>query len=251
MLPRDATVVALASRSVQRIARYWPVLPLWWIRPVTSWRARCRAHSPCGGIERQISVQRRGHLPADDHPAEDIQHERHGGPARVRASAGQVGDHELVRGCGDGLPFDLVRRPLGLSAVADSGLAGLLPRDPTQALGAHQPLDGAGATVTPSQLSSARIFRAPRQPCCAVCAHSVVAGDSCRAAAPPLLRCRNQCRKNTATNINSTTMHTACAYQGRMRKAADQRLYWSAACSVELRGIEPLTFSLRTRRSTN
>ena len=35
--------------------------------------------------------------------------------------------------------------PLGLGAVADGGLSGLLPRDAAQAPGAHQPLNGAAS----------------------------------------------------------------------------------------------------------
>src|SRR5690606_1247940 len=83
------------------------------------------------------------HLPADDHPAEDVQNERNVGPPRVRAHVGQVGQPQLVRRRGDELPLDLVLRTLCLSTVADGGLAGLLPRDPTQAFGSHQPQHGA------------------------------------------------------------------------------------------------------------
>ncbi len=95
------------------------------------------------GIERQIGAQRCGCLPAHDHPAEDVQDERHVGPARVCADVGQIGHPQLVRGIGDELALDFVFGSLGLSALAGGGLAGLLPRDPTQALGPHQPLDGA------------------------------------------------------------------------------------------------------------
>ena len=83
------------------------------------------------------------HLPAHDHPGEDVEDERDVGPAGVGPDVGQVGDPQLVRRGRDELPVDQVLGPLGLRAVADGGLAGLLPRDPTQALGAHQPLDGA------------------------------------------------------------------------------------------------------------
>lgn len=61
----------------------------------------------------------------------------------------------------DDVAFGLALGPLGLSALTEGGFAGLLPRDPTQALGSHQRLDGARATVTLSRLSSAWILRAP------------------------------------------------------------------------------------------
>ncbi|WP_278718219.1 hypothetical protein [Corynebacterium matruchotii] len=43
----------------------------------------------------------------------------------------------------DDVAFGLALGPLGLSALTEGGFAGLLPRDPTQALGSHQRLDGA------------------------------------------------------------------------------------------------------------
>jgi hypothetical protein len=61
----------------------------------------------------------------------------------VRAHVGQVGHPKLVRRRRDELPLDQVGRALGLRAIAVRGLAGLLPRDPAQALGLHQPLDRA------------------------------------------------------------------------------------------------------------
>src|SRR5690625_3894718 len=67
------------------------------------------------------------------------------GPVRVRSDVGQVGHPQLVRRGRDELPLDLVLGPLGLSAITDRGPAGLLPRDSAQALGAHQPLDGAAS----------------------------------------------------------------------------------------------------------
>src|SRR5690606_22427845 len=65
------------------------------------------------------------------------------GPARVRAHVGQVRDPELVGAGRDELPVHQVLRPLGLSPLADGGLAGLLPRDPPQTLLPHQAFDGA------------------------------------------------------------------------------------------------------------
>jgi len=81
------------------------------------------------GVECQIGAQRGGHLPAHDHPAEDVQDERDVGPAGMRADVGQVGYPELVGAGGDELAVDQVLGPIGLGAVADGGLAGLLPRD--------------------------------------------------------------------------------------------------------------------------
>ena len=108
------------------------------------------------------SVRKRGgHLPAHDHPAEDVQDERDVGPAGVCADVGQVRDPELVRRSRDELPLDQVLGPLGLRAVADGGLAGLLPRDPAQALRRISRSTVHLATRTPSRLSSAWIFRAP------------------------------------------------------------------------------------------
>ena len=63
--------------------------------------------------------------------------------AGVGADVGKVGHPELVRRRRDELAIDQALWPLGLRAVADGGLAGLVPRDPAQPLGAHQPLDGA------------------------------------------------------------------------------------------------------------
>ena len=52
----------------------------------------------------------------------------------------------LLTGCGgDELPVHLVSRPRGLRTLADGGRAGLLPRDPPQPAGAHQPLHGAAS----------------------------------------------------------------------------------------------------------
>lgn len=48
------------------------------------------------GIERQIGAQRRGHLPAHDHPAEDVEDERDVGPPGMGPDVGQVGDPQLV-----------------------------------------------------------------------------------------------------------------------------------------------------------
>ena len=99
------------------------------------------------GVERQIGAQAGGHLPAHDHPAEHVKNERDVGPPGVRADIRQICHPELVRCCGDELPLDQVLRALGLSTVADGGLAGLLPRDPTQSLGTHQPLDRAAGDL--------------------------------------------------------------------------------------------------------
>ena len=65
----------------------------------------------------------------------------------MRADVGQIGHPQLVRRRGEELPVDLVLGTLGLSTVADGGLAGLLARDPAQALGSHQPLHGAAGDL--------------------------------------------------------------------------------------------------------
>jgi hypothetical protein len=95
------------------------------------------------GIERQVGAQAGRHLPAHDHPTEHVEDERDVGPPRVRADVGQVRHPQLVRAGRCELPLHQVLRPLGLSTIADGGAAGLLARDSTQALGAHEPLDGA------------------------------------------------------------------------------------------------------------
>lgn len=77
------------------------------------------------GIRCQVGAQRRGHLPADDHLAENVQNESNVGPARVRPYVGQIGHPQLVRCARDELPLDLVLGPLGLSAVAEGGFAAL------------------------------------------------------------------------------------------------------------------------------
>ena len=98
-------------------------------------------------IQRQVGPQTGRHLPTHDHPAEDVKDERDVGPARVRADVGQIGHPQLVWRRGHELPVDLVLGTLGLSAVADGGFAGLLARDPAQALGSHQPLHGAAGDL--------------------------------------------------------------------------------------------------------
>ena len=95
------------------------------------------------GVECEIGAQAGRDLPAHDHPAEHVEDERDVGPAGVRADIGQIGDPQLVRPGRGERAIHQVFGPLGLSAVADRGLAGLLPRDPAQALGAHEPLHGA------------------------------------------------------------------------------------------------------------
>lgn len=97
------------------------------------------------GIEGKVGAQRGGHLPADHHAREDVEDERGVDAAGVRADVGQVGDPQLVRRCGDELALDQVGRPLGLGALAGGGFAGVLPGDAAQALGLHQPLDGAAS----------------------------------------------------------------------------------------------------------
>jgi hypothetical protein len=61
----------------------------------------------------------------------------------VREDICQIGYPELVRGGGDELAIDQVFGSLGPSAVADGGLADLLPRDSAQPLGLHLLFDGA------------------------------------------------------------------------------------------------------------
>lgn len=99
------------------------------------------------GIQGEVGAQAGRHLPADDHPGEDVQDERHVGPPGVRPDVGQIRDPELVRPGRDALPLDQVLWPRGLRSVTDRGLAGLLPRDPAQALGPHQPLHGAACDL--------------------------------------------------------------------------------------------------------
>src|SRR4051812_42847832 len=53
------------------------------------------------GVKGQIGAQAGGHLPADDHPGEDVEDERDVGPPCKRADIGQVGHPELVRGGGN------------------------------------------------------------------------------------------------------------------------------------------------------
>ena len=95
------------------------------------------------GVQGEVGAQRRGHLPADDHPAEHVEDERDVGPARVRPDVGQVRDPQLVRARGDELASHQILGPLGLSTVTERGAAGLLPRYPAQPMGSHQALHGA------------------------------------------------------------------------------------------------------------
>lgn len=76
-----------------------------------------------------------------------MKNERDVGPAGVRADVAQVRYPQLIRAVRDDLPVDQVLAPLGLSALADGGLAGLLPRDAMQPLLAHEALDGAPCDV--------------------------------------------------------------------------------------------------------
>ena len=99
------------------------------------------------GIQGKVGAQRRGHLPAHDHPAEDVEDERDVGPAGVGADVGQVRDPQLVRPGRGELPLHQVFGPLGLCAITDRGPAGLLPWDPAQPLLPHEAFYGAAGDL--------------------------------------------------------------------------------------------------------
>jgi len=73
----------------------------------------------------------------------------------VGSDVGQVGHPQLVRAGGDELPLHQVLGTLGFGAVADGGLAGLLPRDAAQASARISRSTVHRATRMPSRLSSA------------------------------------------------------------------------------------------------
>ena len=94
-------------------------------------------------VEREFRAQARGHLPADDEPAEHIDHERRVDPSGMGADIGQVRDPELTRCCRGERSSDEIRWPLRLRTITRGGLDRLIAPEPLQLELAHQSLDGA------------------------------------------------------------------------------------------------------------
>ena len=95
------------------------------------------------GVEGEVGSQRRRNLPADDEPAEDVEHESHVDEADVGLHVGEVGHPEAVGAIGDEASLDEVRRTI-LCLVGDGG-ASPLPSAPhaAQPQIAHEALNGA------------------------------------------------------------------------------------------------------------
>ena len=103
-----------------------------------------------------------GDLPADDHPGEDVEDERDVGPPGVGADIGQVGHPQLVRR--GRRRTSASPGPAGRSVSAPSPMVVLrvfsrgIPRRPSARISRSTVQR---ATLMPSRLSSAWIFRAP------------------------------------------------------------------------------------------
>jgi hypothetical protein len=71
---------------------------------------RRRVASPCAGFgEWPTADPLRGQLPADDHPAEDVDHEAEVDDALRAAQIREIADPQSVRGAGGEVPLDQVR----------------------------------------------------------------------------------------------------------------------------------------------
>src|SRR3954447_15924311 len=75
---------------------YWLPRSLWWIKvDVGAGAARGQRHPQ--RVEDEVGAHVAGELPADDHPAVGVEHEREEDEPVPAAQVGQVGDPELVR----------------------------------------------------------------------------------------------------------------------------------------------------------
>jgi hypothetical protein len=99
-------------------------------------------------VQGQVGPQRAGGLPADEEPAERIDHKRHIDKARPGRHIGEIGDPQLVGPGGREVTIDQVRGSRG-SRIRRGGPAGLATADTLQAQLAHQPLDGAAGHRDP------------------------------------------------------------------------------------------------------
>jgi len=96
-------------------------------------------------VHHQLGSHVRLKLPANDHPAEDIEDEGEVAEALPGADVGDVGDPLLVRPGGGEVALDEVACPLEGCLVRDRGALLLAAADALQALGPHQPADSVAA----------------------------------------------------------------------------------------------------------
>src|SRR5438270_11767306 len=98
------------------------------------------------GVEGEIGAKRAGGLPADDAPAEDVDHEGDVHPPGVGLHVGEIGDPEMVRSDCSKLTVDEISRTLACR-LGPGGVHLLATHDAAAAETAHQPLNRAAGHV--------------------------------------------------------------------------------------------------------
>src|SRR5438309_8022125 len=98
------------------------------------------------GVEGEIGAKRAGGLPADDAPAEDVDHEGDVHPPGVGLHVGEIGDPEMVRSDCSMLTVDEISRTLACR-VGPGGVNLLATHDAADVETAHQPLNRAAGHV--------------------------------------------------------------------------------------------------------
>lgn len=88
-------------------------------------------------VEREVGIQRRRDLPADDHTGEDIDHERRVDSVGECSAIGDVGDPQLVRSVGDEPALDQICRTVRFG-LRSGGAWTLAPRSTFQSGFLHQ-----------------------------------------------------------------------------------------------------------------
>ena len=123
-------------------------------------RRLAEVHGHLEGVEDEVGLEVRGGLPADDHPREDVEHERQVDEPFTRLEVGEVADPQLVRAFGDEAPLNQVGRSRGVLVgdgqpaplAAGLGAADLVPT--------HESLDA--ASWRPDALAAQRFPHTPR-----------------------------------------------------------------------------------------